>query len=159
LEIVFTPRLCGELPSVKCLVMKRALILLVCASAFAADHPGRTYLRDWQIQSACKVAEKGAVVSTTAFKPQGWTSAKAPTTVLAAQLAAGEFDKLIDHPADDRRPKTDDIYYGMNLRKIPGTNYPIGRMYATLPMTDDSPYKCAWWYRIEFPLPSKARAG
>ncbi len=123
--------------------MTRPLLLaFFLPLALAAQTPnpaGRTYLRQWQIQSACKVEAKGDTISTAAFKPQGWLAANVPSTVLAAQVAAGVFQNP---------------YYGMNLRQIPGTTYPIGRMFATLPMADDSPYKCAWWYRAEFPLPN-----
>jgi hypothetical protein len=45
------------------------------------------------------------------FRPEGWLKTAVPSTVLAAQAAAGVFP---------------DPYYGMNLRQIPGTSYPIG---------------------------------
>ena len=62
-----------------------------------------------------------------------------PSTVLAAQVAAGEFK---------------DPYYGDNLRNIPGTTYPVGENFSNLPMADDSPYHCGWWYRKEFVVPA-----
>src|ERR1035437_9228700 len=46
-----------------------------------------------------------------------------------------------------------DPYFGLNLRQIPGTDYPIGRIFANLPMAQESPYRCGWWYRKEFTAP------
>ena len=44
--------------------------------------------------------------------------------------------------------------YGLNLRKIPGANYPIGQNFSNLPMPEDSPYRCGWWYRKTFTVPA-----
>jgi exo-1,4-beta-D-glucosaminidase len=108
-------------------------------AAAAPATPGRLELHQgWALQSSCKATQGGEVISTVAFKPSGWYQATVPTTVLAAQIASGEFK---------------DAYFGDNLRKIPGTNYPIGQNYAELPMPKDSPYACSWWYRTEFRLP------
>lgn len=92
----------------------------------------------WALQSSCKATQGGSVFSTVTFKPRGWYATTVPSTVLAAQVAAGELE---------------DPYYAENLRKIPGTSYPIGRNFAELPMSADSPYACSWWYRTEFHLP------
>ena len=46
-----------------------------------------------------------------------------------------------------------DPYFGMNLRSIPGTTYPIGHRFTLLPMPEDSPYKPSWWYRKELVVP------
>ncbi len=132
---------------VSCAVVSAFVLFSVAA------HAGeRTYLREgWQIQSSCRVGEKGETISTIAFKPQGWIPATVPTTVLAAQIKAGVFDSVFD-------AKNKDPYFGMNLRQVPGTTYPIGKMFANLPMPVDSPYACSWWYRTEFGRP-KTRAG
>jgi exo-1,4-beta-D-glucosaminidase len=45
----------------------------------------------------------------------------------------------------------------MNLRQIPGTSYPIGDIFANLPMPQDSPYRCGWWYRKEFTAPAASQ--
>jgi exo-1,4-beta-D-glucosaminidase len=45
---------------------------------------------------------------------------------------------------------------GMNLRKIPGTTYPIGERFTLLPMPADSPFKHSWWYRTEFAVSASA---
>ncbi len=89
----------------------------------------------WKLQSACKSTEAGSAISRPRFSTAGWISASLPTTVLAAQVTAGEFK---------------DPYFGTNLRSIPGTTYPIGTNFSNLPVPDDSPYHCGWWYRREF---------
>lgn len=95
----------------------------------------------WRLQSACTVKADGAAISAAGFGTDGWLAATVPTTVLAAQVA----DKVAPDPD-----------FGMNLRSIPGTSYPIGRNFSNLPMPDDSPYKCGWWYRTEFSVPAAA---
>jgi exo-1,4-beta-D-glucosaminidase len=65
-----------------------------------------------------------------------------PSTVLAAQVAGGEFP---------------DPYVARNLRAIPGTDYPIGKIFSRMPMSPSSPYACPWWYRARFALPAAAR--
>jgi len=116
---------------------------IVCLAASAASHAAETPLRDgWALQSACKLQEDGPTISSSTFHPQGWYSVVVPSTVLAAQVAAGEY----------KQP-----YYGMNLRKIPGTSYPIGKNFSNLPMPDDSPYRCGWWYRKTFTVPATDR--
>jgi exo-1,4-beta-D-glucosaminidase len=104
-----------------------------------------TGLRDgWQLQSACKLHADGETIATEAFVPDGWLKTAVPSTVLASQSAAGVFP---------------DPYYGLNLRQIPGTTYPIGGVFANMPMAQDSPYRCGWWYRTEFTAAAAAHAG
>ena len=113
------------------------LCLFIVTSSHASDTPLR---EGWTLQSACKIQADGAAISTTAYHPQGWTEVAVPSTVLAAQVASGEF----------KQP-----YFGMNLRSIPGANYPIGQNFSNLPMPDDSPYRCGWWYRKTFMVPAE----
>jgi exo-1,4-beta-D-glucosaminidase len=131
--------------------MRRALALLYCLiAAFTSaqnalapnPHIARVNLKSWRIQSGCRVSEKGDVISRPGFADAKWIPAQVPTTVLAAQVAQGIFK---------------DPYYGMNLRNIPGTSYSIGEEFNHLPMPDDSPYKCPWWYRTEFRLPAAGK--
>lgn len=96
----------------------------------------------WEIQSACKIKADGAHLSSTQYRPQGWIKATVPTTVLAAQVAAGIFP---------------DPYYGMNMRKLPGADYPMGKFFSNLEMPANSPYRCGWWYRKQFDVPASAR--
>src|ERR1700689_12595 len=92
----------------------------------------------WMLQSSCKIAAKGAEISVPGFRTDGWHAATVPSTVVAALVA----DKTFPDP-----------YFGDNLRSIPGTTYPIGKMFSVLSMPKDSPFRCSWWYRTEFRLP------
>jgi exo-1,4-beta-D-glucosaminidase len=104
-----------------------------------------TSLHDgWKLQSACKLQAAGDVISAPNFSADGWLQTTVPSTVLASQAAAGVFP---------------DPYYSMNLRQIPGTTYPIGKIFANLPMDADSPYHCGWWYRKEFTASAAAHSG
>jgi exo-1,4-beta-D-glucosaminidase len=118
------------------------LSAMSCAS-YAADAGNAATplaLRDgWNLQSACKTRADAEAISTNGFKTEGWDTVTVPATVLAAQVAAGEFK---------------DPYYSDNLRKIPGTSYPLGENFSNLPMPEDSPYRCGWWYRKELILPA-----
>jgi exo-1,4-beta-D-glucosaminidase len=116
------------------------LALLVAPLAAIADTV-RPLHEGWRLQSGCTVKAGGAAVSADGFAVEDWIKTSVPSTVLAAQAAA----KLIPDP-----------YYGMNLRNIPGTGYPIGHNFANLPMPEDSPYRCGWWYRTEFAAPAPA---
>ena len=117
-----------------------AIVLLSLSAIPAALAETSTPLREgWNVQSACKLQEDGASISTASFHPDRWITATVPATVLAAQVAAGEFK---------------DPYYGMNLRNIPGTSYPVGHNFSNLDVPEDSPYHCGWWYRKEFSIPA-----
>ena len=89
----------------------------------------------WKLQSACVVNATGDRISVPGFRPAGWIDALVPGTVLGSQVAAG----LFPNP-----------YFGMNLRAIPGTDYPAGKIFGYLPMSEKSPYRCSWWYRVAF---------
>jgi len=96
----------------------------------------------WALQSSCDLKAGGAEISRPGFDASRWLKTRVPATALGAQVIAGKFE---------------DPYFGTNLLKIPGTNYPAGKIYANLPLTADSPYRCSWWYRTEFDLPSNWR--
>ncbi|HVT98365.1 MAG TPA: hypothetical protein VHE33_12740 [Acidobacteriaceae bacterium] len=98
----------------------------------------------WRMQSACKVQATGDAISAPGFSTEQWIAAAVPTTVLAAQVAAGIFP---------------DPYFGDNLRKIPGGAYPLGEVFANLPMPADSPYRCGWWYSDSFIAPASTAPG
>ncbi|MGD0939502.1 MAG: sugar-binding domain-containing protein [Terracidiphilus sp.] len=120
---------------------KVASLSLLLFALSAAIHAGTvTPLREgWRLQSACKLQAAGDAISAEAFAVDDWLKTSVPATVLAAQAAAGAVP---------------DPYYGMNLRQIPGANYPIGADFSNLPMPQDSPYRCGWWYREEFTAPA-----
>ncbi|HET7747374.1 MAG TPA: glycoside hydrolase family 2 protein [Vicinamibacteria bacterium] len=118
------------------------LAVLVVALGPSVEAPpdagGRLALgAGWSLQSSAKVAAKGPVLSTPGFDASGWHRARVPSTVVAALVEDGTFP---------------DPYFGMNLRKIPGTTYKIGERFTLLPTPADSPFKPAWWYRTEFDL-------
>jgi exo-1,4-beta-D-glucosaminidase len=126
----------GILKTQSLLIGLLAIVPLPCAAVAATVHP----LHDgWRLQSACTVNAEGTVISSAGFSVSDWLATSVPNTVLAAQAAA----KVVPDP-----------YYGMNLRNIPGTGYPIGHNFANLPMPQDSPYRCGWWYRTEFKAPA-----
>ncbi len=116
------------------------LALAVLPPLLAAETS--THLReDWRVQSACTMKDGGESISVSGASVDGWLKATVPSTVLAAQVAAGVLP---------------DPYYGDNLRKIPGTDYPIGQNFSNLPMSPHSPYACGWWYRKQFASPAAA---
>ena len=90
------------------------------------------------LQSSCQTKAAGDRISAPGFQTPGWHNANVPSTVVAALVA------------DNTYPDPD---FGMNLRKIPGATYPIGVIFADVPMPKDSPFRCSWWYRTEFRLP------
>ena len=134
------------------------VVLLSSFSVFAANPAGPAARLDlragWQLQSACVLQGSttgpaglkssggpeldGEILSSPLYRPLGWIATTVPSTVVAAQVAAG----IIKDP-----------FYGMNLRNLPGMDYPLGRMFSNLAMIDTSPYKCGWWYRTQFRLP------
>src|SRR5215472_8407384 len=63
----------------------------------------------WQIQSSCKVAEKGDQISVASFQPSGWYPATVPGAVVA---------NLVRH----KEANYPDPYTGMSLRQMPGVN-------------------------------------
>ena len=122
-----------------------AFLLFSSALLSAEPTPGSLALRSgWAIQSACQVEEKGDVISTLKFHPAGWEKAEVPGGVVANLVR----NKVYPEP-----------YFGTNLRQLPGTNYPVGTLFANRPMPDDSPFRCAWWYRTEIMIaPAHAAA-
>ena len=97
----------------------------------------------WRVQSACQLQAKGDTIAAEGYAAEDWLKTAVPSTVLAAQAAAGVIP---------------DPYYGLNLRQIPGGGYPIGQDFSNLPMPQESPYRCGWWYRDEFTAPAAAHA-
>lgn len=123
---------------IACLVALFGLVPALRAETSTPLHEG------WRLQSACKLSAEGAAISVAGFPVDTWIKTSVPSTVLAAQFAAGVVP---------------DPYFGDNLRQIPGTSYPVGRNFSNLPMPADSPYHCGWWYRTEFALPAAAQPG
>ncbi|HUA97064.1 MAG TPA: hypothetical protein VMA34_01905 [Terracidiphilus sp.] len=114
-------------------------LLLLSLSAAVQAHALTPLHDNWRLQSACKIQADGATISAPGFSTDDWIKTTVPSTVLAAQVAAG----LLPDP-----------YYGDNLRKLPGVSYPIGHNFENEPMPADSPYHCGWWYRTQFTAPA-----
>jgi exo-1,4-beta-D-glucosaminidase len=123
-----------------CLFSLLALPLLLHAATVTQLHDG------WRMQSACKLHADGAAISAEGFSDDDWIRTAVPSTVLAAQAAAGAVP---------------DPFYGSNLRQIQGTVIPKpgGEIFANLPMPQDSPYRCGWWFRTSFAVPAASREG
>jgi exo-1,4-beta-D-glucosaminidase len=112
-----------------------------CVSAAPEESSTRkVVLSDgWSIQPSTEVQERGDVLSTVQFQPKHWYAATVPSTVVAALVA--------DHVYADP-------YFGMNLRSISGTSYPIGTNFSNVPMPPGSAFRSPWWYRTQFSLPA-----
>jgi len=109
-----------------------ASLLLALTSPSEGQVTSRMDLHEnWLLQSSCKVVTPADVLSTTQFSPDHWYKATVPSTVVAAQVANGEFK---------------DIFFADNLRKLPGMEHPAVKQ-------SENPYACSWWYRTEFQLP------
>ena len=93
----------------------------------------------WMLQTSAKVEKPGNVISSQKFRPLGWHSVSVPTTVVAALVK----EKVYPDPD-----------FGMNLRTIPGTSYPVGSNFSNIAMPPDSPFAVSWWYRKQFVLPA-----
>ncbi len=108
--------------------------------------------QNWAIQSSSDVREGGTAISTPGFNARDWYPVTLPSTVLGALVE--------DHIYPDP-------YFGMNLRSIPGTYYPIytpdrqltatasAANFSNSLMPPDSPFRPSWWYRTEFKLPAE----
>jgi len=96
----------------------------------------RVPLRQWKMQSGCKVQATGEVISLPSFKTTDWHAVEVPSTVVAALVA--------DHSLPDP-------FVGTNILKLPG--YSNKYDFSNFEMPDGSPYRCAWWYRTDFPSP------
>jgi len=93
----------------------------------------------WTVQSSAKIADAAEKISSAGYNTSDWYKASAPETVFAVLVENGVYK---------------DPYFGMNLRGVPGIEYPIGGQFANLDMPANSPYAVPWWYRNEFELPS-----
>jgi exo-1,4-beta-D-glucosaminidase len=118
-----------------------ALSVLLHFCAPVARGAEEITLRDgWEVQSSAKVNGAGDKVSVEGFSTSGWYKTTAPKTVFAVLVENGVYK---------------DPYFGMNLRSVPGVEYPIGGEFANLEMPGDSPYAVPWWYRKEFEVPKQ----
>jgi len=94
----------------------------------------------WTLRSSTALHEGGEIISRPRLDVSGWHRIRVPNTVVGALVDNGEYV---------------DPFFGMNLRNIPGTTYPIGQNFAMQAMPEDSPFRQSWWYRTEFTLPAR----
>jgi exo-1,4-beta-D-glucosaminidase len=111
----------------------------LASSYLAAQIPAhREYLQGtWRMQSSCQDKTGGEQVSVAGYDDSQWHPAEVPGTVFGALVT----DKLVPDPD-----------YGLNLKQTPG--FSEGRVpFADRDMPSDSPYRCSFWFRTEFPTP------
>jgi exo-1,4-beta-D-glucosaminidase len=94
----------------------------------------------WTLRSSAELDEGGEAISRPGSDIAGWHRVQVPNTVVGALVENGEYT---------------DPYFGMNLRDIPGTTYPVGQNFSRRPMPEDSPFRPSWWYRTEFVVPAR----
>jgi exo-1,4-beta-D-glucosaminidase len=115
--------------------------MALACSALHAQPSAQLFLREhWAIQSSAMAQDPGDVISKPGYQPTGWYPAAMPSTVLAALVA--------DHVYSDPG-------FGMNLRSVAGTTYPIGALFSNIPMPPESPFRRPWWFRTEFQAPAE----
>ena len=120
--------------------MKRLVLLsAVAASLWAAD--ARFMLNTgWYIQPAGGDPRgQDEVLAGVPYRPHHSYQATVPSTVVAALVA----DQVYPDPG-----------FGMNLRSIPGTTYPIGENFSFIQMPPGSAFSVPWWYRTQFTPPA-----
>jgi exo-1,4-beta-D-glucosaminidase len=125
------------------------LIICLTASAIVRATPAESASsaemllpQSWAIQASSDVRETGQAISTPGYNAQNWYPATLPSTVLSALVQ----DRVYPDP-----------YTGMNLRTIPGTNYPVFSNFSEMMMPPGSPFRNSWWFRTDFPLPAQYR--
>ena len=117
------------------------LVAIPIALVAGVSSDNQVLLREnWFIQSSADARSDGPTISRTGFSTQGWYPATLPSTVLSALVE----DMVYPDP-----------YVGINLRSIPGTNYPIFEDFSNIQMPPSSPFRQSWWYRTEFKLPAE----
>jgi exo-1,4-beta-D-glucosaminidase len=119
-----------------------AILLATASSCLAQSSPvPQSHIdlhENWTLESSCKISATGAKISAADFDTKTWHKTAVPSTVVAALVA----DKTYPDP-----------YFADNLAKFPGMNYRQNKMFSLQSMPKDSPFRCAWWYRIEFNAP------
>jgi exo-1,4-beta-D-glucosaminidase len=119
-----------------------AVTWLSSASVGGSDTHRLLLSSDWALRSSAELHEGGGALSRPGMDTAGWYRIRVPNTVVAALVENGVYE---------------DPYFGMNLRKVPGTTYPIGRNFAMDSMPEGSPFRQSWWYRREFTLPARLK--
>jgi exo-1,4-beta-D-glucosaminidase len=119
-----------------------SLVLLFSFSSAAApanDDPPRFFFHGlWSMQSSCTDKSSGEAISTTGYPAKDWHKAEIPGTVVGALVANHTFS---------------DPNFGMNLKSFPGMDYSSKSFFANQDMPTDSPFRCSYWFRMEFESP------
>ena len=129
---------------------ERLLVLVLLAACAPAPSkappreggPGTRVLpltEGWRLQSGALVPEPDSAVASPGYAAAGWLPTQVPTTVSGAHVQAGAHG---------------DPFFGMNLRDLPGVDYPVGEGFGNLPMSAESPYRQPFWFRRDFTLPT-----
>ncbi|MEM3488755.1 MAG: glycosyl hydrolase family 2 [Nitrososphaerota archaeon] len=95
--------------------------------------------KGWRVQSSLKLNENGKEISRNGYNTNNWYSAEVPSTVMSVLIKNGMYN---------------DIFFGKNLRSVPGMSYEIGTIFANQEMEQESIFAHSWWFRNEFKLPS-----
>lgn len=123
-------------------LIRLSVVLLFVTASLAAETTVIPLHHGWLLQTTAKITDTGDAISKSSYAPKNWIPVAVPSTVVAAQNAAGEFKQY------------GDIFTGMNLRKLPGMTYKQGDIFNLRPISSDSPYAVPWWYRTEFAIPA-----
>lgn len=115
-----------------------AFLAVLLPGAAAAQPRAKNALRSWMLRSSADLAARGAELSRAGRGTPGWHRVTVPNTIVGALVENGTYR---------------DPYFGMNLRTLPGMDYPIGQRFTLMETPRDSPFKPAWWYRTEFEVP------
>src|SRR5580700_7451625 len=118
------------------------VMALACATVHAQPAAPLPLREHWTIQSSALDEDSGDVISKPGYKTTGWYPATMPSTVVAALVK----DRVYPDPG-----------FGMNLRLLAGTSYPIGMNFSNVHMPPDSPYRVPWWFRTEFQGPPERK--
>lgn len=120
---------------VACGIVLLSILTIPASATYAAETTGATLKLNagWALQSSAACAANGEAISTNGFDATGWYATSIPATVLAALVE----NKVYPDP-----------FFGDNITRVPG--YRSG---SWLVMPEDSPFRPAWWYRVEFELP------
>lgn len=121
------------------LVPALALLPALANSKTPTQSPKLLITTGWSIAPANAVSATGSILSSVQFQPKGWYKTTVPNTVMSALTYAKVYP---------------DPYYGMNLRTVNGTTYPIGENFSNIPMPPESVFRNPWWYQVRFSVPT-----
>ena len=112
-----------------------ALVLVAVSAGTGAAQQRRALHDGWRLQTSAKVGLDGARISSPSYHSGDWYAATVPSTVVGTLVDDGVYKN---------------VFFGMNLRSLPGMSYNIGQNFVHLPMDPSSPFAVPWWYRTTF---------